>query len=522
MALSSDLQNIPGGNHADVAIVGAGAVGLLLAADLARAGKRVLLLEAGQTDPNAADYVFDEISSAGRRFTGLQEGRFRTLGGTTTQWGGQLVPLEPMVFGERDWLAESGWPIESTELAEAYQATFDLLGMRGRLSEREVWQQLRAKPPATGDDLDLFLTRWAPEPNFARQFARDLRDNPRLVALTGATVSSLFLQGGGQRVGLNVTSGTGNVRITAGAVVLANGTIEIARLLMLPLEGAGVAPWASNPWLGRGFVDHVDVDAGLVRVLDVQRFHDVFDAAVLGGLKYLPKLKLSEQAQRRDRLLGVAAHFVSTSARTAQLTALKTMARNLINRTALEHEGLDFRHLPLLLDTIARTAERFLLHRRIYNPDDGGILLRLTGEQMMVRESGLALTDQRDTLGRPRATLDWRVDGVELGTLASFAVRVADYLERAGLAEVEIDPQLLARDPAFLERIEDGFHHMGMARMGASPSDGVVDRELKVFGTNNLFVAGAATFRSAGFANPTLTALALALRLSRALQSGTP
>lgn len=503
-----------------MAVVGAGAVGILLAVDLARAGKRVLLLEAGQATQDGADYRFDEVASAGRRFRGLDQGRFRSLGGTTTQWGGQLVPLEPIALEARDWLGETGWPIRSADLAPAYAATWARLQLDRRLHVDQVWQKLRVTPPPTGDDLELFLTNWLPEPNFARLFADDLKRNPNLMTLTGAAVTGLFQHEGSRRMGLRVTRQGRSVSIAADQVVLANGTMEMARLLRMPLAGGQNAPWANNPWLGRGFIDHIDAYAGTVRPLDARRFHDVFDAAVLGGLKYLPKLKLTEAGQRRGQYVGMAAHFVSSSARTEQMTALKTMARNLLNRTALDHRGLDYRHAAQLADTLLRTAGRYLFHRRIYNPHDQGIQLRLTGEQKMVPESGLTLTDERDALGMPKARLDWRVDGMELATMSSFATSVSHYLKTAGLAEVELDPLLRDRDPAFLDKLEDGYHHMGMARMGASPDDGVVDRNLRVFGTDNLFVAGAAVFRASGFANPTLTAMALAIRLSQWLQSG--
>jgi choline dehydrogenase-like flavoprotein len=56
-----------------------------------------------------------------------------------------------------------------------------------------------------------------------------------------------------------------------------------------------------------------------------------------------------------------------------------------------------------------------------------------------------------------------------------------------------------------------------MARMANTPAEGVVDRELKVFGTRNLYVAGAAVYPTTGFANPTFTAIALGLRLADAI-----
>lgn len=516
----SDLQQLAGFGTPQILVVGGGAVGIMLALDLARAGRRVLLLEAGATDPAPGNDLFHEVASVGLPFLGIDRGRFRALGGTTTKWGGQLVPVEPIAFEARPWLGEEGWPISSSDLSAAYEATLDLIGMQRRLPDEEVWRHLRVDPPATGEDLDLFLTRWLPEPNFARLFPAELAGNPNLAVVTGASVCGLTFDDGSRRVGLSVLHKGIRTRLEADHVVIANGTIEIARLLLQPLADGCTAPWATNRWLGKGFVDHVDCYAGSVHPMDQKRFHQVFDAGVVNGLKYLPKLKLSPQCQRRDQLLGVAAHFVSSSGKARQLAALKTVARNLMNRTSIEHDGFDLRRSAELLDLLARTAVRYLQHRRIYNPAEEGIRLRLTGEQIVVAESGLTLTEHFDRSGMFKGKLDWRIDGRELLTLSSFARKVTEYLQSAGLAQVQLDPLLVERDPAFIEKLEDGFHHMGMARMGSTPEDGVVDRDLKVFGTENLFVAGAAVFRSPGFANPTLTALTLAMRLSQAIKLG--
>ena len=90
-------------------------------------------------------------------------------------------------------------------------------------------------------------------------------------------------------------------RLRAPDIVLANGTIEIARLLSLSLADHRPPPWSENPWLGRGFLEHIDASAGAVKLLDRKRFHALFDAAFVDGLRYKPKLKLGEAAQRRDR-----------------------------------------------------------------------------------------------------------------------------------------------------------------------------------------------------------------------------
>ena len=95
-----------------------------------------------------------------------------------------------------------------------------------------------------------------------------------------------------------------------------------------------------------------------------------------------------------------------------------------------------------------------------------------------------------------------------------FCEAARDQFARGRLGTIELDPRILAEDPAFLDECHDAYHQMGGARMAANADEGVVDCNLKVFGTENLYALGAATFPSGSFANPTLTALALAVRLA--------
>ena len=67
--------------------------------------------------------------------------------------------------------------------------------------------------------------------------------------------------------------------------------------------------------------------------------------------------------------------------------------------------------------------------------------------------------------------------------------------------------------------IEGGKHHMGTTRMHPDPKRGVVDQNSRVHGADNLFVTGSSVFPTAGYANPTLTIVALALRLADHLQA---
>ncbi|WP_375450518.1 GMC family oxidoreductase [uncultured Devosia sp.] len=505
----------------DVVAVGAGAVGLCLAVDLARRGKRVILLEAGgkSVEPDSQKF-FENASWHGNALEGLHLGRFRALGGTTNFWSGQLLEFDPIVFEQRSWIEDHGWPIQRTDLDDAYARAYDMLGLARRIDDDAVWQRLKIAPPSVDRNLDFFFSRWVPETNLARLFENEIAKLTNLQVVINAPVTALSMSSD-KAIASLVIGGIGGkqIHLSAPRIILAQGTIEMARLLCMPLALGNAAPWAGNPWLGRGFADHVDAYAGTVTPIDRKRFHQIFDSSFVDGLKYNPKLKLSEAAQRENAMLGIAAHFIFNSSFAEDLSALKVFARGIL-KGRFDGRILTY---PAKLIPLAKIGVpmvlRYLRYRRTYNPADRGIQLRLTGEQIALRTSRLQLSDTRDDLGMPIVAMDWQVDGAEIETMAGFAKHVADFLEAEGLAKVDLAPQLVARDRAFMAGVDDANHHMGMVRMGRDAGDGVVDSNLKVFGTDNLFVAGAATFRAAGFANPTLTAIALGLRLSAAIDA---
>jgi choline dehydrogenase-like flavoprotein len=519
--LRTDLQDVVAdgeiGLSADVVIVGAGAVGLALGVTLARDGRDVLILEAGgESLDEAGQRLFSHVTLSGRPWGGARVGRYRVLGGTTTMWGGQVVPIEPTAMAERSWAPGGAWPIGFEELAPWLGSARALLGM-GDEDAGEIWA--RAGGPASGDfgpGVECFLAEWLAEPNLARLFAADISRSKALrVAAHGCVVALEFDDQQERVTALRVLGPRGRpIRVTGERVVLACGTLEIVRLLSSPLADGRRAPWAGRPWLGRGFMDHLDVSAGTLAILDRQRFHDIFDNLFFAGRKFTPKLKLSPSAQHQHHLLGIAGHMMFDSAYREDLDNLKMFAKALTRGRAPSNLLAMPAHVLGVMRVAVPLAVRYLKSHRVLNLADRGVKFRLTAEQAPVAQSRIAITDRRDFLGLPTLDVRWTICGRELETMAVFAELTAAALKSRGLAELTIDPRLAGRDPAFLDQAVDAYHHMGGARMADRPTDGVVDRDLKVHGTGNLYVAGAAVFPSASFANPTLTAIALALRLA--------
>ncbi len=517
MILDLEEADLGAGLDAEVCVVGAGAVGLALAIVLAERGIDVLLVEGGGEGQEADSQALHEGESVGHRFDNIGVGRYRVLGGTTTQWGGQLVPFDASVIRARPWLGHAAWPVDPSVLEQYVLAAYRRLGLEHvELDDAAVWRRLGEGVPTMGPDVDVVLTRWVKTTNFARLFRRQLHSTQGPRVLVHANVVSLALSPQRDRVrAVRARSLRGTqLDVRARHFVLANGTFEIVRLLEHPLADGSFGPWIESKWLGSPLIDHLDCPAGAVTVLDYKRFHDLFDPAFLGGHKYYPRMRLAPEVQQAEGLVDVSAEFHYWTRDTEHLDYLKALAGSLRGR---RQEGTSWRALPRHAAAVSANAipmlRRRIRDRRSFKPKDAEVTLAFHCEQLPLARSRVGLSDERDALGMRRLRVDWQIDGRELRSMKFFARLLKKELESRGLASVAIDPRLEDEDPAFATVIHDAIHPMGTTRIGLSPEEGFVDENLTVFGLQNLHLLGATVFPSTGFANPTLTAIALALRL---------
>jgi choline dehydrogenase-like flavoprotein len=145
------------------------------------------------------------------------------------------------------------------------------------------------------------------------------------------------------------------------------------------------------------------------------------------------------------------------------------------------------------------------------------VTLQTHAEQAPNPDSRVTLSRRRDRLGVPLPKVDWRLTSLDRRTAEVMVHTVAEEFRRLGLGEVRPQPWLA--DPRWIRHASDSFHHMGTTRLGSDPTTGVVDPNCQIHGVRGLFVAGASVFPAAGFANPTLTIAALAIRLADHLKA---
>lgn len=138
-------------------------------------------------------------------------------------------------------------------------------------------------------------------------------------------------------------------------------------------------------------------------------------------------------------------------------------------------------------------------------------------EQQPSPDSRITLIEQRDALGLPQIRIDWRYTQWDIDTVRVSLGVIRDELARTGCGTLEYNEATVAEEA--LRYGAYGGHHIGTARMGADPKTSVVDADLRVHGVPNLSIASAAVFPTSSQANPTLTIVALAVRLAARLRA---
>lgn len=499
--------------ESDVLVIGAGVAGLLLATRLAQRGRRVVVMESGGHQQNEETHPLNEVVQIATPYAGATLGRFRCLGGTSTRWGGAMLP-----FLEADMTGESNWPVSHADLLKylpEVESAFDL--PVGPYEQPALIQSNDASP------LDFVprLAKWPPfgKRNLALLFDRQIKSQAGPDVWLNATATAFDLHPNGRLSRVTAVAPTGNtLRVAAKETVVAAGAIESTRLLLLAdlqLEGRLFTP---DDVLGRYFHDHLSVEIGKIIPRDRKALNRVagfqFQGTGMRNLRFEP----AERREVREAVRPGFAHIAFAASGYSGFDALRDVYRNLqrgAHPTSAQLRNL-LKHIPWLMQA---AWWRFAEHRLLY-PDTADIQLHIVIEQVPRARNRIGLSrDRRDRHGTPMATIDWEIDEEDLRALFCASDRFLATWKGSSLAALGTIQQH-PRDMTLIS-LQQGagiFHPGGSTRMGTNPRTGVVDSHLRTFRVPNLRVASTSTFPSGGGANPTMMLMMATMRMADHLQ----
>jgi choline dehydrogenase-like flavoprotein len=495
---------------ADICIVGTGAAGLTLASVFLRSGTSVMMLESGGLELEEEAQRLNRCDTGQLLFEGAHRGRKRVFGGSTTCWGGQLLPLDPIDFAHRAWVDHSGWPVTAEDMAPYYREALKFAGADELNFDSDVCRALTRESPFDPEILRYYFSKWSPHPNFRDVLADDLRQSDHVRVFLHANATRLELGARRDRVKEVRVYNASLEEFTfiAPTVILCTGGIETARLLLTNRHQAPNGIGNAHGLVGRFFQDHPSLLVGAVRSNDPQQMNECFASTAVDGLRVTPRVSLSPQVQEAQGLLNASAYlsfaYPPTLLRRAMVLNLargigvqQRAARNLVDAGRL-----------LVGPTIRlhRRGSRLGKHAQF------GVTVIM--EQEPCAESTITLANHTDRFGVPRAKIRWHATDKTWETVVRFSRILKSEFRQAGLGDLDLFPHVTADRAYWRVFPHDMYHHMGATRMGTSSETGVVDENCRVFGVQNLFVASSSVFPTGGHSNCTLTIMALALRLA--------
>jgi choline dehydrogenase-like flavoprotein len=513
--LASDQQI-----DADVCIVGAGPAGISVARELIGNGARVWLLESGGRDVEHRAQQLNVGQSVGYPIHLLHQSRVRAFGGTSRHWfspgdeSWAARPLDPIDFEVRPGIRYSGWPIDRTDLDFYYADAQALCGLGPFDYDPARWSDPLRTPTLPLPPGPVETTVFHHGTMDFDGYYQELVQAPNVTLLLQATVVELATEGNPglvDRVELRRDDGS-RAFVRARLVVLAAGGIENPRLLLL---SRGVHPRGlgnDRDLVGRFFAERLSARTGYIvpstpDLIGRSGFYPI--RAVEPEVHVQGALRVADAAQREAQLLN-SAFFLLSRDLSFTAEAVRSLATLIKAR----------RRWPLppgLLGYMGNIVTGFgdlgaVARARLRRPNAAHSVLtmRAQAEQAPNPDSRVTLGTRRDRFGLPVARVDWRPTASDRDSIRASQKAIDAALRAAGLGHVEF--MMGDEHPPTL--LEGNFHHLGATRMHVDPTMGVVDADCRVHGVRNLYVAGSSVFPTYGCSNPTLTVVAMALRLA--------
>ena len=482
MLFNLEQGPIPSQRKYDVCIAGAGPAGISLALSIARARHSVLLLEAGDLEPTESSREHYRGTIVGTPYFPLDTTRVRCLGGSSGHWTGWCRGLDDVDFERKSYLSYSGWPIARRDLDEYAAESAAILDV-------PIGEGLPPSKPIEGSafEEEQFLFS-VPPTRFSEKYRAELTASRNLHLVLNANLVDIILNPelrGVSSFAVRNYSSSARLAVSARYFVLCLGGLENPRALLNANSQTALGIGNRNDLVGRFFADHLHVNVG-----------SYVSRAPIQSRRFLaPTRQFIHQAQILNAGLRIEPSYASGT---------EGMLKGMVCGSSI----------------LTRVAETLRGGRKLNCVGPGEVFegqIRVAGEPALDPASRVKLGEERDTFGLRRIELDWRISDIDLETIRTVTVRYGQELASADAGRLRVAEWLLSRRPSLPTLGEDelaGHHHMCTTRMSDDDRTGVVDRNCKVFGIDNLYVGGSSVFGSAGHANPTLTIVQLALRLA--------
>ena len=523
--------------ESEICVIGAGTAGLTIAREFIDTSTNVVILESGGDKPDSTTKELIEGKNIGLSYYDLKETRERAFGGSSHLWyyvpGLRSRGLDAIDFEKKDWIPYSGWPISKTDLDPYYERAHKLFKLGPYTYRYESWINPDEHNYLRNKEEDVFKTtmfQFARKDIFYNDYYNAFEKSENVKVFLESTVLNIETTENSQEVTHLTVSVKNELQFTVKSrnFILAAGGLENARLLLLSNMHAKQGLGNDYDLVGRFFMEHPHIwgqgHAGTYYPDELEKFNsnEIYNFHYRNGIPLLGYLIFKEEVIRHNKLLNITFDFRGESiqfpARYSEGVAairnvLSNMKHGRINKEMFRELGEFFCNgTAVAYECMRRLVNGQVKNWNRYGLEETGIIVKLMAEQAPNPDSRVVLGDEYDLFHQRNIHLDWRLTDLDLESMKRSMDILNKSLQKKGLGYIDLHLNTDLSDMA--RKIYGGYHHMGTTRMHDDHTMGVVDKDCKLHGTHNLFVAGSSVFPTVGYANPTVTIAALAIRLA--------
>jgi len=462
--------------NTEVCIIGAGAAGITLALEFEKLGVDNILIEGGGLEYPTPEQLDLYDAAVGDKPYPVATSRLRYFGGSTNHWGGWSRALDDFDFNQKPYFTEKGWPISQEAVHQYYPKAAEICEIPHFEKCHNGYYQKQLTDGVIDWQNNLFTNKFfvfSPPTRFGTKYLDTISHSKHITTYLNANATELLFNGKTIEGVVAKSLDGKQLKITAKHTILAMGGLENARFMLNNHNNdfkQGVGNHAD--WLGRCFMDHPGfqpIDLLLPKGLNYKR-HLFEDEAVMPVISMTDEALLKHQLNNFCVMLG--------------------------RKKDDETLNPEYMNNPWFKQT-AHPA--------------GNYNAQFIFEPSPCKDSRITLTSEKDGLGMNKLKLDWRFNDRDFRSLEKVVKLMIQEMGVTNLGRIKWKKFF---EPKTIKAIGGGMHHAGTTKMSSHPSDGVVDENCQVHETEGLFVIGNSVFPHVGFSNPTITIVALSLRLA--------
>ncbi len=522
MIIDANKMATPDALDADICIMGGGAAGITLAKKLLNSKRRIILIESGNETYDQETQGLYKTEDKPQIFPSTLASRLRFLGGSSNHWENSTERFDPIDLKEREWVPNSGWPIEYDELSQFYPEAENYCGLDDNGYDLRYWEsQFNFNNPISGSSIvnSAILKSAIPFTRFFHKHGNILKDSKYIKILTNANVTDIDYKDETIHSVTIETLKQLQSKVTAKIFVMCFGGIENARILLNFNQKYDHKLGNKYDNVGRYFMEHPTIRAANFYPLN-GKLDKIYDGIAYNNQLITARFKLTEEAQTKNQtnnlrlILSKSSNLILSEG----VSSAHVIKDSLKNVTMPDNFGSHLVNIIKDADLITESYLKNEMDSSFFESayEFGGYQFVSMIEQTPSRDNRITLGNTIDKLNIKQVKINWSItDYDKTKAWKSLELLAKDpTINKLGRVQVLKD----SNSRIWKSQLGFGHHHMGTTRMSSEYKKGVVDPSLRVFGTKNFYISGSSVFPTGGHVPPTLTIIALTLKLANELK----